>query len=135
MEYYLAVSNVSMQVNKRLIPISILFIFGCNSAKKAPDVSDIPVEVHVERFDKAFFALDTNRVEAGLLALGHQYPYFINDFAVNILGTSPLSDTSKYAFFACRRFISSYMPVKDSLDLKFAPAGSGMRQIEDGLRK
>jgi hypothetical protein len=70
-------------------------------------------------------------VQQGLLELAKQYPYFINDFAVNILGTSPLSDTSADAFFACRRFISGYGSVKDSLDLKFA----SMHSIEEGLKK
>jgi len=122
-------------MKKKLSFFCLLIMIGCKQGKKAPDVSNILVTVHVERFDQAFFAIDTNQVQQGLFNLATRYPYFINDFAVNILGTPPLSDTSAQAFFACRRFISSYMPVKDSLDLKFAPAGSGMRQIEDGLRK
>jgi hypothetical protein len=104
---------------------------ACKTGKKAPDVSNIPVTVHIERFDQALFAIDTNHIQQGLLDLGRQYPYFINDFAVNILGTSVLSDTSAQAFFACRRFISGYMPVKDSLDLRFA----NMQPIEEGLKK
>lgn len=108
-----------------------LFLMGCKTGKKSPDVSNIPVTVHIERFDQAFFAIDTNQVEQGLHDVGRQFPYFINDFMVNILGTSTLSDTSAQAFFACRRFISSYMPVKDSLDLKFANMGS----IETSLKK
>ncbi len=122
-------------MKKILIPLTILFFTGCKSGKKAPDVSHIPVQVHIERFDQAFFSMDTNQVAAGLLSLGRQYPYFINDFAVNILGTGPLSDTSEQAFFACRRFISSYMPVKDSLDLKFSNASGRIKNIEEGLRK
>jgi hypothetical protein len=117
---------------KKYLPLlSLLFFIGCKQGKNHPDVSNIPVNVHIERFDQAFFSIDTNHVEQGLLGLAGQYPYFINDFAVNILGTSPLSDTSAQAFFACRRFISSYMPVKDSLDLKFG----NMKTVEDGLRK
>ncbi len=104
---------------------------ACKTGKKAPDVSNIPVTVHIERFDQGLFAIDTNHIQQGLLELGKLYPYFINDFAVNILGTSPLSDTSAQAFFACRRFISGYMPVKDSLDLRFA----NMLSIEEGLKK
>lgn len=104
---------------------------ACKTGKKAPDVSNIPVTVHIERFDQALFAIDTNHIQQALLDLGRQYPYFINDFAVNILGTSPLSDTSAQAFFACRRFISGYMPVRDSLDLRFA----NMQPIEEGLKK
>ena len=118
-----------------LIPVLFLIFSGCKSGRKAPDVSNIPITVHIERFDQAFFGIDTNAVPQGLLTLGRQFPYFINDFAVNILGTSALSDTSTQAFFACRRFISSYLPVKDSLELKFGPANGGMGHIEDGLKK
>jgi hypothetical protein len=117
---------------KKIVPLLfLLFIICCKTGKKAPDVSNIPVIVHIERFDQAFFSIDTNHIQQALLDLGRQYPYFINDFAVNILGTSPLSDTSNSAFFACRRFISGYMPVKDSLDLRF----SDMRPIEKELKK
>jgi hypothetical protein len=115
-------------------PLLILFV-SCKTGKKLPDVSNIQVSVHVERFDQALFAIDTNHVEQSLLDLGRQYPYFISDFAVNILGTGPLADTSEQAFFAFRRFVSSYAPVKDSLDLKFGPSEGGMIPIEKGLQK
>jgi hypothetical protein len=121
-------------MRKIFFPLFILLI-SCKTGKKVPDVSNIQVSVHVERFDQALFAIDTNHVEQGLLDLGRQYPYFIGDFAVNILGTGPLADTSAQAFFAFRRFVSSYMPVKDSLDLKFSPSDGGMRPIEKGLQK
>jgi hypothetical protein len=122
-------------MKKNLPLLFFLFLFGCKTARKSPDVSDIPITVHIERFDQAFFAIDTNQAQQGLHDLTRQYPYFTNDFMVNILGTSTLSDTSAQAFFACRRFISSYMPVKDSLDLKFGPVGGGMGSIESGLKK
>jgi hypothetical protein len=118
-------------MQKNIALLFFLFIMGCKTGKKTPDVSNIPITVHIERFDQAFFEMDTNQVRQGLLTLAGQYPYFINDFAVNILGTSPLSDTSEQAFFACRRFISSYMPVKDSLDLKFG----NMKPMEEGLKR
>ncbi len=117
-------------MKKNLIPLFLLLLIGCKSGKKTPDVSQIPVTVQIERFDKAFFAIDTNDTRLGLLNLARQYPYFINDFAVNILGTSPLSDTSLQAFNACRSFISGYMPIKDSLELRFAD----MREIETELK-
>lgn len=120
-----------MQVKKIIYPLLLLFYFSCKQGKKAPDVSDIPVNLLIERFDQSFFAMDTNRIQQSLLEMARQYPYFINDFAVNILGTSPLSDTSAQAFFAFRRFISSYYPVKDSLELKFY----NMKPVETGLKK
>ena len=123
--------NVFIRMKKNIPLLLFLFFIGCKSGKKKPDVSNIPVTVHIERFDQAFFAIDTNQLSQGLLELARQYPYFLNDFAVNILGTSPLSDTSALAFFACRRFISSYMPIKDSLDMKF----NHVQSIEKSLQK
>jgi hypothetical protein len=117
---------------KKYLPLLfLLFIIACKTGKKTPDTSNIPVTVHIERFDQAFFAIDTNHIQQGLLDLAGQYPWFINDFAVNILGTSPLSDTSLNAFYICRRFISGYEPVRDSLELKF----SDMRPLEAELKK
>src|SRR4051794_7260225 len=106
-------------MKKSLFFLFLLFVISCKTGKKAPDTSNIPVIVHIERFDEAFFSIDTNHIQQALLDLARQYPYFINDFAVNILGTGPLSDTSMNAFFVCRRFISGYEPVRDSLKLKF----------------
>ena len=131
MEYYLAGRNVFTQMKKNILPLIFLFFISCKSDKRTPDVSNITVNTHIERFDQAFFAIDTNQMPQGLLSLAKQYPYFVNDFAVNILGTSPLSDTSAQAFFACRRFLSSYQPVKDSLERDF----NSMKTIEEGLKR
>jgi hypothetical protein len=122
-------------MKKILIPSLFLFSISCTSGRRVPDVSDIPVTVKVERFDQAFFSVDTNSIQQGLLKVGQQFPYFINDFAVNILGTSPLSDTSNQAFLICRSFISSYMPIKDSIDLKFDSHEGRLNQVEKGLKK
>jgi hypothetical protein len=89
------------------------------------------VNAHIERFDQDFFSLDSTRIGDGLQALSRQYPYFLNDFAVNILGTAPLSDTSLNSFTACRHFLSSYQPVKDSITEKFR----NMRRIEADLTR
>ena len=89
------------------------------------------MNVKIERFDQAFFMLDSNHIQDGLLQLNQEFPYFLNDFMVNIVGTSPLSDTSMNSFIACRAFLTSYLPVKDSISLKF----KNMQGIENDLKK
>ena len=44
-----------------------IFFYQCQnrSADQTPDVSDITVQVHLDRFDQALFALDTANIEAG----------------------------------------------------------------------
>ena len=117
-------------MKKNLALIFLLSVISCKTGKNSPDVSNIPVNAHIERFDQAFFSVDTNHIQQGILDLGRQYPYFINDFMVNILGTAPITDTSAEVFYACRRFISGYMPVRDTLELKF----SSMKPIEEELK-
>ncbi|MDP4130776.1 MAG: hypothetical protein Q8918_16085 [Bacteroidota bacterium] len=117
---------------KKLFPSLILLLaISCKNGKNAPDVSGISVNTKIERFDQAFFALDSNHIQEGLLKLNQQFPYFLNDFTVNILGAGPLSDTSVNSFIACRQFLTSYQPVKDSITAKF----KNMREIENGLKR
>ena len=114
----------------RLFPLLLLlFLFSCKNPNH-PDVSGIVVNAKIERFDQAFFALDSNHIRDGLLQLNQEFPYFLNDFTVNILGAGPLSDTSASSFMICRSFLTSYQPVKDSILMKF----KNMRDIENGLR-
>ena len=113
-----------MQMKKVIFyGLAVVSMIACGNKKNIPDVSNIPVTVKVERFDKAFFATDTNNIAAGLYRLNQQFPYFFTDFTANILGVGVLSDTSKTAFAVTRQFLTSYLPVKDSIQQKFEQIG------------
>jgi hypothetical protein len=92
---------------------------ACHPRNPAPDVSGIHVDLNLERFDKAFFAIDSNNVPKSLFLLNQRFPYFTNDFIVNILGGEPLSDTSFNSFKIARAFYTTYLPVRDSIELAF----------------
>ena len=79
---------------KNILPSFFIFILftACTSRDKSPDVSNIEVEVPVERFDKDFFSIDTIGIEKGLRDLGIKYPSLFPIFINNILG---LSDTTQ----------------------------------------
>ncbi len=64
-----------------------------------------------------------------------QYPYFINDFAVNILGTSPLSDTSEQAFFAFPSFYQQLCAGKRFTGSEIRFIDRRDDPIEEGLQK
>ncbi|HTS45434.1 MAG TPA: hypothetical protein VMH01_13635 [Puia sp.] len=116
---------------KRVIPPLLFLIFAaCRNGKNTPDVSSIAVTIHIERFDKAFFELDSNNITRGLYDLNRQFPYFTNDFVENILGAGPLTDTNHIAFAASRQFLVSYLPAKDGIEQKF----ENMKPIEKELR-
>lgn len=91
----------------------LTFISGCGNSK-TPDVSNIPVTISIERFDKAFFEkADTNNVFAYTSRLQQQFPWFANDFFTHILGLSsmPANKTDS----AVKMFYRITRPLYDSI--------------------
>jgi hypothetical protein len=118
------------------VPVLLVFaLFSCQHPNDRPDVSDVKVgDVHIDRFDTAFFNLDTNRVVEGLHGLDQRYPFFTQDFVGNILGVGPLSDTSRVAFEATRQFLVSYLPVRDMVEPKYRQLGWLEKQLQESFR-
>ncbi|MET0637282.1 MAG: hypothetical protein ABWZ25_14725 [Chitinophagaceae bacterium] len=83
-----------------------LVLASCKNDNKAPDVSDIKVELTVKRFDNDFFSIDTGSLETSLAALQQKYPEFLRLFLNNIAG---VTDPEQI-----RSFYASYRPVYDS---------------------
>jgi hypothetical protein len=96
-----------------LLIISVLIITGCKN-NKGPDVSSIKVDLEVARFEKDFFAIDTNRIYPSLVALTKKYPGFMPDYVNNIMGLRPIADTSVTELAAIKGFLKDYRPVYDS---------------------
>lgn len=124
-------------LNLALFGIALIFSFllsACGGGK-GPDVSGIDVKpVQIIRFDTAWFSLDSNHIEPGLDRLDKSYPYFLPDFLFNILGVPPLSDTSNVALAASRQFLVSYIPVKDSLEKKYADLDWLEKELRESFR-
>src|SRR5438552_7317509 len=71
--------------------LSITILITCKNKKAIPDVSDIKVNLALERFDRDFFAIDSNNVLPGLNNLNKKYPILTNIFLQNILGLDSAS--------------------------------------------
>ena len=121
---------------QRILPVFFLLsLIACRSHDNRPDLSGIHVDdIHIVRFDTAFFRLDSNHIETGLFQLNQRYPYFTQDFVANILGAEPLSDTSHVAFEAAREFLVSYLRIRDSLEPKYRQLGWLEQQLQQGFR-
>jgi hypothetical protein len=65
--------------------LMMLWLTACQSEKKGPDVSDIKVNVNIQRFEQAFFGLDTNNLQNSMLGLAQQYPDFFPFFTTQIM--------------------------------------------------
>jgi hypothetical protein len=69
----------------------ISFFTGCNNKSTAPDVSDVNIQLKFNRFDRDFFALDTNTLQQSLSELYNKYPVLTPIFIQNILGLDSAS--------------------------------------------
>lgn len=72
---------------------TFLSLVACSNSKKTPDVSKIKVELTTQRFEKDFFALDTNHLDAGMQQLYVKYQQFYIDFLQNVLASDPQPDS------------------------------------------
>jgi hypothetical protein len=89
-----------------LFPSCILL--SCND-KQQPDTSAIKVNLQVIRFEKDFFAIDTNNINQEMEELRNKYHDFSNDFVWRILGLEGV-DTSLWSS-AIKQFHRDYYPI------------------------
>jgi len=76
----------------------LLFVlFSCNRSPKLPDVSEIDVEVKIERFDRELAALDPSRILEQNQAWRERYGPFYEDFMLYMLEAGDPGDTLRLA--------------------------------------
>ena len=117
---------------KKWLTIGILiFEFSCTGKKNIPDVSSIKADLKLQRFEKDYFAIDSNRTEASLDSLNNRYQVFLKDFLFNILGVMPVPDSAlKYT----RVFTRDYRYIYEAAQQKYPNFDQYQKQIENGFR-
>lgn len=117
-----------------LIVIVLCALFACGE-KKTPDVSGIKVELTAYRFDKDFFAIDTNNLLPAVRTLAQKYPWFATDFFQGIMGLPPLNDSAvSHAPQLIKQFLRDYWPVKEATDKTFAATSAIENSVKRGLQ-
>lgn len=125
---------------KKNILYCILFagwlVAGCNAKTKIPDVSHIPIQVKIERFDEALFRIDTNNVAEGIKLLGNTYPDFAPTYFSEILGLGPFLDTSTQLIAGVRRFVGNkdFRDLQDSVEAHFASVAPLEKALTQAFR-
>ncbi len=94
---------------------TIFLFFSCSNHEAIPDVSNIPVKLHTERFEKALFSLDTNQLTNQLQVLMEKQPNASQMFLFTILEADPRWPKDTLADYT-KSFIRSYQNVFDSAE-------------------
>lgn len=71
-----------------LLAAFVMHACQCNKSNDIPDVSHIPAEVKIKRFEQDLFNLDTLQMKESLAQLETSYPEFAPIFFDNILGST-----------------------------------------------
>ncbi|HET9825676.1 MAG TPA: hypothetical protein VFP87_10080 [Chitinophagaceae bacterium] len=107
----------------------LIFLFACNSnTNTVPDVSNIKVNVEVQRFEHDLFSIDTNAVSTGLRSLIQKYPSFAPVFLGGVLG---LPDSALIIEKEVRHFISLNNFIYQESEKQFPD----LTDIKNDLRK
>jgi len=120
---------------KKLISILLIpFVFWtCSNHSSAPDVSAIKVEVKMERFEKPFFAIDTNNIAQGLRKTHEEFPDFYPDFMQNILGVSG-SPADTTTLSVTKNILRSYGSFAAQLEEKFSNTSALENEIRHNFQ-
>jgi len=98
------------------------FFAACNNKKNTPDISNIKVNLAIERFDEAFFEMDTMQVNKSINELNRKFPEFLSPFLQTIVG---VTDNT-----GIKTFFKLYKPVFDSSQIIYKDFTPVKTQLE-----
>lgn len=117
---------------KKIVPyLLVIILASCSSKKKIPDVSQINIDLKTLRFEKDFFSIDTNHIDAGLQTLYTRQGNFSKDFFYNILGIPPFPDSVAHD---AKLFIASYKNIYDASIQPFKDFQPIENKVKEGLK-
>jgi hypothetical protein len=106
-----------------------VLLLGCQSNQKTPDVSAIDVPLTTIRFEQAFFAIDTLKLDASLQKLANQEHFFTQDFLYNILATTPQTASQDLP-----QFLNAYQSMYKQASTQFTSIKAEEAAIKEGLK-
>ncbi|MBR5983536.1 MAG: hypothetical protein IK025_07445 [Bacteroidales bacterium] len=122
---------------QRLIIVFIVvaaILASCKSNPLDVNVSDIDVNVPVERFDQEFYACSNNVSFSTIGKLADKYPIFFDLYNLRVISCGSYSDQSYYE--CLRVFFSDYSVVEayDAVNKEFANCDDVQKTLNNGFR-
>jgi hypothetical protein len=121
---------------KSIIFLLIVFFLlaACGNKKNTPDVSHIKIALQTQRFDKAFFGIDTNDISGSWKKIATEFPGFSTIYTEEIMGAGKLSDTNAVLAPATRAFLRDLKPLYDAVKGQFENTNSLEATLKKGFQ-
>ena len=110
-----------------------LFISACNN-KKEVDISNIQLEVHVERFDQELGKLNSQNLSKEAPRLAKKYGAFYYDFMDGMLGAGNAHDTSYYTNLRTILATPDYKALREEVSAKYPDLNKTEEELEDAFK-
>ncbi len=107
---------------------------ACKRNKKV-DVSNIPVDVKIERFDKDFDLLHTKPLNPQIAALQSKYRVFYQDFIERVLKIGSTADTNYYKNLRDVFAGKAYTDLKHDVDAAYPNTDKQDAELTDAFRR
>jgi gliding motility-associated lipoprotein GldB len=121
----------------RLIYLSFFtcLIFAACTRSKKIDVSNIPVDVKIERFDKAFDSLRSKPMGKQALYLQNKYGAFYSDYIERILKAGTVQDTAYFKTLQQVFAGKAYTDLKHDVDEAYKNTDKQDAELTDAFRR
>jgi gliding motility-associated lipoprotein GldB len=119
----------------RLIYLSFigLVLSACNKHKKI-DVSNIPVDVKIERFDKDFDSLRVKPMDEQAGVLYKKYGVFYTDFIERLMKAGSASDTAYFTRLRAVFADKAYADLKHDVDAAYPNLDKQTNELTDAFK-
>ena len=128
---------MSSSCKTTLIYVSFVLclIFTACNRNKSVDVSNIPVNVKVERFDKDFDQLRNKPLSPQITVLQNKYGLFYQDFIERVIKLGSTADTNYYRNVRDVFAGEAYMDLKHDVDAAFPNTDKMDAELTDAFRR
>lgn len=115
----LAANTVLMRPKQIYLFFLICLIFlSCND-KKAPDISNIKLNMKIERFDQELGSIKTDEISEKVPALRKKFSWFFDDYMEKIINAGQVNDTVYYTNLRSIIQNKDYLELKSTVDKTF----------------
>lgn len=109
------------------------FLFSCNNHEKAPDVSDIKINLVTDRFERKLFDTTSNNLANYISKIQSNDPSFTASYLGTILNVDPAWPVDSAADYV-NGFIKAYRPVYDTAEKVFKDFSPYENEIKKALQ-